>query len=339
MIKDSILKLSKGNDLTYSEAYDTMDEIMSGFTTEVQMSAYLTALSIKGASIDEITASAEAMRTHCIRLLNDEEVLEIVGTGGDGSNSFNISTTSSLVISAAGVPVAKHGNRAASSKCGAADVLEALGVDINIKPEKSLEVLKKINLCFLFAQNYHIAMKYVASVRRQLSIPTIFNILGPLTNPAGATMQVLGVYDESYVKPLARVLQNLGVKSAMVVYGQDKLDEISVSANTTVCEIKDGELFDYELVPEDFGIKRCRKEDLVGGDSKVNAQITLDILNGEKGPCRDAVVFNSAAGLYVAGRVSSLEEGVEVACEIIDGGKAKEQLDNFIKYTNLWLIC
>lgn len=334
MIKEAILKLANNKSLSYDEAYDTMDEIMGGIASEVQMSAYLTALSMKGETIDEITASAEAMRNHCVRLLNDEEVLEIVGTGGDGSNTFNISTTSSLVISAAGVPVAKHGNRSASSKCGAADVLEELGVNIYIEPEKSLNVLDKINLCFLFAQNYHIAMKYVANVRKQLSIRTIFNILGPLTNPAGASMQVLGVYDELLVEPLAKVLQNLGVKSAMVVYGQDKMDEISVSAKTTVCEVKGEELFNYEIDPRDFGIDLCKKEELIGGDSKVNAKITLDILEGKKGPCRDAVVLNSAAGLYVAGKVDSLEEGVKLASGIIDSGKAKKQLDDFIKYTN-----
>lgn len=334
MIKEAILKLANNESLSYDEAYDTMDEIMGGIASEVQMSAYLTALSMKGETIDEITASAEAMRNHCVRLLNDEEVLEIVGTGGDGSNTFNISTTSSLVISAAGVPVAKHGNRSASSKCGAADVLEELGVNIYIEPEKSLNVLDKINLCFLFAQNYHIAMKYVANVRKQLSIRTIFNILGPLTNPAGASMQVLGVYDELLVEPLAKVLQNLGVKSAMVVYGQDKMDEISVSAKTTVCEVKGEELFNYEIDPRDFGIDLCKKEELIGGDSKVNAKITLDILEGKKGPCRDAVVLNSAAGLYVAGKADSLEEGVKLASGIIDSGKAKKQLDDFIKYTN-----
>ena len=247
-----ILKVSKKEDLTYDEAYQTMDEIMSGKASEVQMSSYLTAMSMKGETIDEITASAEAMRNHCVRLLNDVEALEIVGTGGDGSNTFNISTTSSIVISAAGVPVAKHGNRSASSKCGAADVLEELGVNIQIDSEKSLKCLKENNICFLFAQNYHIAMKYVASVRKELAIRTIFNILGPLTNPVGATMQVLGVYDKELVEPLAKVLNNLGVKSALSVYGSDGMDEISASDKTFVCEIKDGVTKSYEISPEDF---------------------------------------------------------------------------------------
>ena len=284
MIKEAILKVYKHEDLTYEEAYETMDEIMSGKASEVQMSAYLTAMSMKGETIDEITASAEAMRAHCVRLLNDEEVLEIVGTGGDGSNTFNISTTSSIVISAAGVSVAKHGNRSASSKCGAADVLEALGVNINISPEKSLSCLKEINLCFLFAQNYHLSMKYVAGVRKELSIRTIFNILGPLTSPAGASMEVLGVYERELLEPLTDVLKNLGVKSAMVVYGLDVMDEISASDKTAVCELKDGKTRTYELSPEDFGMSISSKEDLVGGDAKENAEITLAVLNGEKGP-------------------------------------------------------
>ena len=311
-----------------------MDEIMSGEASEVQMSAYLTALSMKGETIEEITASTKAMRAHCVKLLNDEEVLEIVGTGGDGSNTFNISTTSSIVISAAGVPVAKHGNRSASSKCGAADVLEALGVNIYIEPEKSLKILKEINLCFLFAQNYHLAMKFVAGVRKELSIRTIFNILGPLTNLAGATMQVLGVYDESLVKPLCEVLKNVGVKSALSVYGQDGLDEISVSDKTSVCELRDGRLKCYEIAPEDFGMGRCSKEDLVGGNPRENAEITLSILNGQKGPKRNAVVLNSAAALYVAGKADSIEDGVRLASEIIDSGRAKKQLEKFIEYTN-----
>lgn len=334
MIKEAILKVYKNEDLTYGEAYETMDEIMSGEASEVQMSAYLTAMSMKGETIDEITASAEAMRAHCVRLLNDEDVLEIVGTGGDGSNTFNISTTSSIVISAAGVPVAKHGNRSASSKCGAADVLEELGVNINISPEKSLSCLKEINLCFLFAQNYHLSMKYVAGVRKELSIRTIFNILGPLTSPAGASMEVLGVYERELLEPLADVLKNLGVKSAMVVYGMDGMDEISSSDKTAICELKDGETRTYEISPEDFGMDVASKEDLVGGEAEENAKITRAVLNGEKGPRRNAVLLNSAAGLYVAGMVDSLEEGVKLAEEVIDSGKAMEQLEKFIEVTN-----
>lgn len=334
MIKEAILKLAQRNDLTAQEALEVMNEIMDGKASPVQMSSYLTALSLKGETIEEITGSAKGMRDHCIRLLHEMDVLEIVGTGGDGANSFNISTTSALVIAAGGVPVAKHGNRAASSKSGAADVLEALGVKINVSPEKSAAMLKKIGICFLFAQNYHIAMKYVAPIRKELGIRTVFNILGPLSNPAGANMQVMGVYDENLVEPLARVLFNLGVKNAMVVYGQDCLDEISMSARTTVCEIKDGIFRSYEIEPEQFGFKKCSKEELVGGSPEENAKITLAILNGEKGPKREAVLMNAGAGFYVAGKVSTLEDGVKLAAELIDSGKAKERLDEFVKLSN-----
>lgn len=334
MIKEAILKLAQRNDLTAQEALEVMNEIMDGKASPVQMSSYLTALSLKGETIEEITGSAKGMRDHCIRLLHEMDVLEIVGTGGDGANSFNISTTSALVIAAGGVPVAKHGNRAASSKSGAADVLEALGVKINVSPEESAAMLKKIGICFLFAQNYHIAMKYVAPIRKELGIRTVFNILGPLSNPAGANMQVMGVYDENLVEPLAKVLFNLGVKNAMVVYGQDCLDEISMSARTTVCEIKDGIFRSYEIEPEQFGFKKCSKEELVGGTPEENAKITLAILNGEKGPKREAVLMNAGAGFYVGGKVSTLEDGVKLAAELIDSGKAKERLDEFVKLSN-----
>ena len=316
MIKEAIIKLSKKQDLTYAEAETVMDEIMSGQATPVQMSAYLTALSLKGETIDEITASAAGMRAHCIKLLHDMDVLEIVGTGGDGSNSFNISTTSSLVIAAGGVPVAKHGNRAASSKSGAADVLEALGVKITIPPEKSAEILKKINICFLFAQNYHIAMKYVAPIRKELGIRTVFNILGPLSNPAGANMELMGVFDQSLVEPLAQVMMKLGVNRGMVVFGQDSLDEISMSAPTSVCEIKDGWFQSYEITPEQFGMKRVSLEELRGGSGRENAKITRAILDGtERGAKRDIVLLNAGATLYVGGVAESMEAGVKLAAE------------------------
>ena len=334
MIKEAIISLRNKENLSYDTAKVVMDEIMGGHTSQIQMSAYLTALAIKGETIDEITGSAKGMREHCIRLLHDQDVLEIVGTGGDHSHSFNISTTAALVISAGGVPVAKHGNRAASSSCGAADVLEALGVNITIPPEKSTELLNKINICFLFAQNYHLAMKYVAPVRKELGIRTVFNILGPLTNPAGASMQVMGVYEENLVEPLARVLTNLGVKSAMVVYGQDVLDEISISAPTTVCEIRDGSYHSYVIEPEQFGYEKCAKTELTGGTPKENAAITRAILDGEQGPKRNAVVINAGAGLYVAGRAASLEEGVRKAEQLIDSGAAKQRLEEFVKLSN-----
>lgn len=333
MIKEAIVTLTSKKDLDYETAEASMDEIMSGQATPVQMSAFLVAMSMKGETIDEITACAAGMRNHCVKLLQDQEVLEIVGTGGDHANSFNISTTSSLVISAAGVPVAKHGNRAASSKSGAADVLEALGVKIAVEKEKSAEVLKKIGICFLFAQNYHLSMKYVAPVRKELTIRTIFNILGPLTNPAGANMELMGVYDESLVEPLARVLANLGVKRAMVVYGQDGLDEISMSAPTTVCEVKDGTYKSYVITPEQYGFTRCKKEDLCGGTPEENAGITRRILAGEKGPKRDAVVLNSAAAVHIAKGIP-MEEALQVVEETLDSGKAMAQLDEFIRLTN-----
>ena len=335
MIKEAIIKLSKKQDLAYAEAEAVMDEIMSGQATPVQMSAYLTALALKGETIDEITASAAGMRAHCIKLLHNLDVLEIVGTGGDGSNSFNISTTSSLVIAAGGVPVAKHGNRAASSKSGAADVLEALGVKITIPPEKSAEILKKINICFLFAQNYHIAMKYVAPIRKELGIRTVFNILGPLSNPAGANMELMGVYDQSLVEPLAQVMANLGVDRGMVVYGQDSLDEISMCAPTSVCEIRDGKFTSYEITPEQFGYERCEKGALTGGTPAENAEITKAILKGEeKGPKRQAVCLNAGAALYIAGKAASIEEGVKLAESLIDSGAALKKLEEFVEETN-----
>lgn len=335
MIKEAIIKLSKKQDLAYAEAEAVMDEIMSGQATPVQMSAYLTALALKGETIDEITASAAGMRAHCIKLLHNLDVLEIVGTGGDGSNSFNISTTSSLVISAGGVPVAKHGNRAASSKSGAADVLEALGVKITLTPERSAEILKKINICFLFAQNYHIAMKYVAPIRKELGIRTVFNILGPLSNPAGANMELMGVYDQSLVEPLAQVMANLGVNRGMVVYGQDSLDEISMCAPTSVCEIRDGKFTSYEITPEQFGYERCEKGALTGGTPAENAEITKAILKGEeKGPKRQAVCLNAGAALYIAGKAASIEEGVKLAESLIDSGAALKKLEEFVEETN-----
>lgn len=333
MIKEAIVKLTNKENLSYEMAEAAMDEIMGGQATPVQMSAFLVAMAMKGETIEEITACAAGMRKHCVRLLHDQDVLEIVGTGGDRSNSFNISTTSAIVVSAAGVPVAKHGNRAASSKSGAADVLEALGVKIAIDPAKSTKILNEIGMCFLFAQNYHLSMKFVAPVRKELTIRTIFNILGPLTNPAGANMQLMGVYDESLVEPLARVLSNLGVKRAMVVYGQDGLDEISASAPTTVCEIKDGEFAGYVITPEQFGIARCNKEELVGGTPQENAQITREILQGVKGPRRDAVVLNSAAAVHIAKGIS-MEDAVREVEEVIDSGRALKQLNALVELSN-----
>lgn len=334
IIKEAIIKLTEKQDLPFEMAEQVMDEIMTGSVTQTQIGAYLVALSMKGATIEEITASAKGMRKHATKLLHDQDVLEIVGTGGDKAGTFNISTTSALVLAAAGVQVAKHGNRAASSKCGSADVLEALGVKIDCSVEKSKEMLDKINICFLFAQCYHSAMRHVAPVRRELSVPTIFNILGPLSNPLGASMQLMGVYDETLIEPLAEVLTNLGVKKGMVVRGDDGLDEISMTAPTKVCEIRNGWFKSYEIDPRDYGFDLCVPEDLVGGTPEENAKITLGVLNGEKGPKRDAVIMNSAAALYIASDGMTLEEAITMIEEIIDSKKALQKLEEFVKMSH-----
>lgn len=334
MIKEAIKTIIEGNDLSYETAENVMDEIMSGEASQMLTASYLTALRMKGESINEISASAAVMRKHAEQLPHDTDLLEIVGTGGDEAGTFNISTTSSFVVSAAGIPVAKHGNRSVSSKCGAADVLEAAGININITPEKSADILKEIGICFMFAQKYHTAMKYVAPVRKELGYRTLFNILGPLTNPASATYQLLGVYDESLVEPLANVLIKLGIKKGMVVYGQDKLDEISLSANTTCCKIQDGKLTSFILNPEDYGFKKCSKDALVGGGPEENAAILKNILSGsEKGAKRDAVILNSAACISMIKDIS-MEDAVVEANQMIDSGKALEQLNKFIELSN-----
>lgn len=338
MIKEAIVKIVDKQDLTYDEAYSVMNEIMSGETSPTQNAAFLAALSTKSTkaeTIDEIAGCAAAMRDHALKVPHDMDVLEIVGTGGDNAHSFNISTTSALVIAASGVKVAKHGNRAASSLCGTADCLEALGVNLDLSPEKCVELLKKIGVCFFFAQKYHSSMKYVGPIRKELGIRTVFNILGPLTNPASPNMQLLGVYDASLVEPLARVLTSLGVKSGMVVYGTDKLDEISASAPTLVCEFRDGNYKTYTITPEQFGFTSCKKEDLVGGTPAENAAITLGILKGgDKGPKRNAVLLNAGAALYIAGKADSFENGIKLAGELIDNGAALAKLEEFIKESN-----
>ena len=335
MIGEAIIKLSTKQDISYEMARDVMNEIMSGEASDVQKSAYLTALSMKGETIEEITGSAEAMRNHALPVNHGMEVMEIVGTGGDGSNSFNISTTASLIIAAAGVPVAKHGNRAASSKSGAADCLEALGVNISVEPEKAAELLHEAGICFLFAQKYHTAMKYVGPIRKELGIRTIFNILGPLTNPARAGMQVMGVYDESLLEPMAKVLSNLGVKKGMVVYGKEKLDEISICGPTAICRFKEGKIQMSTITPESVGLKCSAKEELLGGTPAENAAITRAILEGrERGAKRDAAVLNAAAALFVAGKAESLTKAVRLAEETIDSGRALRKLEQFVLLSN-----
>lgn len=337
MIQEAIVKIVDKQDLTYDEAYAVMNEIMSGETSSTQNAAFLSALSTKSTkseTIDEIAGCAAAMRDHATRVVHDMDVFEIVGTGGDGAHSFNISTTSALVIAAGGVKVAKHGNRAASSQCGTADCLEALGVNIDLSPEKCVELLKKAGICFFFAQKYHTSMKYVGAIRRELGIRTVFNILGPLTNPASPSMQLLGVYDRSLVEPLARVLTSLGVKRGMVVYGTDKLDEISLSAPTFICELNQGEYKTYTVFPEDFGFSTCKKEELTGGMPEENAAITLSILKGEKGSRRNAVLLNAGAALYIGGKAESFADGVMLAAELIDSGKALQKLEEFRVLSN-----
>ena len=334
MIREAIIKIVDKQDLTYDEAYQVMNEIMGGQTSPTQNAAFLAALSTKSTkaeTVDEIAGCAAAMRDHAMKVPNDLDLLEIVGTGGDGAHSFNISTTSALVAAAGGVKVAKHGNRAASSSCGTADCLEALGVNLDLSPEKCLELLNTVGICFFFAQKYHTSMRYVGAIRKELGIRTVFNILGPLTNPAAPKRQVLGVYDQSLVEPLARVLTSLGVRRGMVVYGQDKLDELSLSAPTSVCEFEDGNYRSYVLTPEELGLARCTKEDLRGGAPEENAAITRAILRGERGPKRNAVLLNGGAALYIGGKADSLRSGVELAAKLIDSGAADKKLDEFIR--------
>ena len=338
MIKEAIVKIVNKEDLTYDEAYAVMNEIMSGETSATQNAAFLAALSTKSARAetrDEIAGCAAAMRDHATKVETDMDVLEIVGTGGDNAHSFNISTTSALVAAAAGIKVAKHGNRAASSKCGTADCLETLGVNIDQSPEKCVEMLKEAGMCFFFAQKYHTSMTYVGAIRKELGFRTVFNILGPLTNPASPSMQLLGVYDEYLVEPLAQVLISLGVKKGMVVYGRDKLDEISASAPTAVCEFRDGWCRKSVIAPEDFGLARCAKADLVGGTPAENAAITRAILSGEeRGPKRTAVLLNAGAALVIGGKAEGMEAGIRLAGELLDSGAATRTLEKVIEVSN-----
>ncbi|MCQ2070129.1 MAG: anthranilate phosphoribosyltransferase [archaeon] len=330
MIKEAIFKIVNKGDLTYDEAYAVMNEIMNGETSQVQNAAFLAALSTKSAGMeteDEILGCAAAMREHAGAVEHGFDVLETVGTGGDGSNSFNVSTTSAFVIAASGIKVAKHGNRAASSRSGAADCLEALGVNLDQPPEKAAKLLEDPGMCFLFAQKYHSSMKYVGAIRKELGFRTVFNILGPLTNPAHPSRMVLGVYSDHLVEPLAHVVSGLGVKKGIVVYGQDHMDELSCSAPSDVCYLEDGVFVKTEVTPEEFGVHRCMKEDLVGGSPEDNARITLDILSGKRGPKYDMVLLNAGAGLWAGGKASDIKDGVELADKIISDGLAMEKLE------------
>jgi len=334
MIKEAIDKLIKGEDLGYEMTRDVVAEIMSGEDSNELISSFLTAMSCKGETIEEISGAAEGMRSHALKVDGLNDALEIVGTGGDKSNSINISTLASIIVSSCGIGVAKHGNRAASSKCGTADCLEALGVKLDVDPEKNKKIYDEINICFLFAQTYHKSMKYVGPVRKELGIRTIFNILGPLTNPAFAKKQLLGVYSRELVEPMARVLHTLGVNNAVVVYGEDGFDEISMSDNTFACEERNGEYKTFEINPEDYGFTKCKKEDLVGGTPEENAKYALEILNGAKGPKTDAVLINAGMAIHVARPEVDLKEGIEIARKQIESGAALEQLNKFIELTN-----
>jgi len=334
MIKEAIRQAMDQRELPFELAKAVMQEIMNGEATDAQIAAFLTALRVKGETIGEITACASVMREHCIPLAHEKEVLEIVGTGGDEAFTFNISSVAAFVIAASGVPVAKHGNRSVSSRCGAADFFEALGIKLELTAEQSLRVLRKTGMCFMFAPQYHASMKYVASVRKELGARTIFNILGPLANPAGAALQLLGVYDKKLVRTLAQVLANLGVRRAMVVCGDDGLDEITLTATTTVCEVRDGMLSDYMLDPREYGLKLCSPCDLLGGDAQENAMIGRRILRGDKAPKRDIVLLNAAACLYLAGKAENIAEGIALATRMIDGGEAERKLLAFVRATN-----
>lgn len=334
MITKAIHLLTDNREISYDMTKMVMDEIMSGKTTNAQMAAFLTALRMQGETIENITACATVMREHCVKLNLGVDVIDIVGTGGDESFTFNISTIASFIVAAAGIPVAKHGNRSVSSKCGAADLLEALGAKLDLTATQSEKVLRDCGMCFLFAPKYHISMKYAAAVRKELGIRTIFNILGPLSNPAGATLQLLGVYDENLVVPMARVLSNLGVQRGLVVHGKDGLDEVSICDDSMICEIKNGVLNSYILEPNKYGFVKCDPEQLKGGNPIENAQIARDVLDGMAGPKRDIVILNAALSIYLGKKDSTIEYCIDVAKNIIDKGKAKEQMENFIIATN-----
>lgn len=334
MIQEATKKVVENRNLTSEEAEQVMNEIMTGQASEVHMAAFLTALRMKGETVEEITAFAKGMRAAGTRLPHEGALLEIVGTGGDEAGSINISTIASMIVAAAGFRVGKHGNRSVSSKCGAADCLEALGVKLDVAPEKNARILEQGGICFMFAQKYHAAMRFVGPVRKALGYRTVFNILGPLANPAGADHELLGVYDEKLIEPMAHVLDKLGVKRALAVHGQDGLDEISLSSPTTCMEVNNGTFTSYEITPEQFGFTRCRKEDLAGGDPVENARLAKEILKGAKGPKTDAVLLNAGAGIYLMKDGITIEDGIRIAKETVASGKAYAKLEEFVALTN-----
>jgi anthranilate phosphoribosyltransferase len=335
MIQQAIKQVLNGKDLDIETTKTVMRQMMDGTATPAQMGALLAGLRMKGETVEEITACAEVMREKGLKIKPVRNVIDIVGTGGDETGTFNISTTTAFVVAAGGIPVAKHGNRGVSSKSGAADVLEHLGINLNLSPEQNENILEQSNMCFMFAQIYHSSMKHAAPVRREMGARTIFNVLGPLSNPAGATMQLMGVYDRKLVEPLAQVLSNLGVVRGVAVSGSDGMDEVTLTGETHVCEIRYGELTSYDITPEQFGFKRCKLEDLAGGPPEENARITLDILNGkERGPKRDVVVLNAAMALYLGTDNCTVADCIKMAQDLIDSGKAAAKLDEFRRLTN-----
>jgi anthranilate phosphoribosyltransferase len=334
MIQKAIQEILNGHDLDFETSKAVMEQMMEGRATPAQMGALLAALRMKGETVEEITAFATVMRDKGLKINPVRHVIDIVGTGGDGTGTFNISTTSAFVVAAGGVPVAKHGNRGVSSRSGAADVLEQLGVNLNLTPEQNEQLLKDTNICFLFAPSYHSSMKYAAPVRKEMGVRTVFNVLGPLSNPAGASMQLMGVYDRRLVEPLAQVLSNLGVVRGLAVSGSDGMDEATLTGPTHVCEIRYGQLKAYDISPEQFGLERCSPETLRGGAPEENAAITRDILEGrEKGPKRDIVVLNSALALYLGIDDCTVFDCIGMARDLIDSGKAAAKLEEFRKWT------
>lgn len=335
-MKEILSKLVAGNDLTKEEAMKAQEMILSGEATQAQIACFLTALRMKGETLDEITGLAMVLRDKANTISPKvDNYVDFVGTGGDCTYSFNISTTSAFVVAAAGVPVAKHGNRSISSKSGAGDVLEALGVNISADPDVVEKCVEEVGIGFMFAPHFNPAMKYVGPVRKEMGIRTVFNILGPLSNPSRAKAMVVGVYSPSLTEVIAGTMANLDVKRGFVVSGEDNMDEFTLTGSSTVSEIKDGKVETYEITPEQFGLKRCKIEELQGGDGAVNAQITKDILSGkERGAKREIVLLNAGVALYIGGKVDSIEEGIRIAGETIDSGKAMETLESMVKATN-----
>jgi anthranilate phosphoribosyltransferase len=333
MLKDAIALLISGRSLSIEQAEQAMEEMMNGIATPSQIAAFITALRIKGETADEIVGLAKTMRAKALRLNTDGRIVDTCGTGGDGSGTFNISTTSAFVAAATGLKIAKHGNRAASSQCGSADVLETLGVKIDLNAEQVQQCLQQIGICFMFAQSFHPALKYAAPTRREIGIRTVFNILGPLANPARARAQLLGVADRALLERMTLVLQNLGCTHALVVHGEDGLDEITITGKTFVCELKDAYINSYSVSPEDFGISRANLDTLKGGNARDNAELLHDILSGSTGPRRDIVLMNASAVLMAGDKIKTFRQGVEMAREAIDSGRALDKLEQLVKFS------